>query len=43
MLAAATPLLSTFLLALCLRKLPGPELMLAALLISGGILLSVRK
>jgi drug/metabolite transporter (DMT)-like permease len=40
MLAAATPVLSTFLLCFFLRNLPGPELIVAALLVGGGVLLS---
>jgi drug/metabolite transporter (DMT)-like permease len=42
LLAAATPVLSTFLLCLFLRTLPGPELIVAALLVGGGVLLSAR-
>jgi drug/metabolite transporter (DMT)-like permease len=42
LLAAATPVLSTFLLCLFLRTLPGPELIIAALLVGGGVLLSAR-
>jgi drug/metabolite transporter (DMT)-like permease len=41
LLAAATPVLSTFLLCFFLRTLPGPELIVAAFLVSGGVLLSV--
>jgi len=43
LLAAATPVLSTFLLCLFLRTLPGPELIIAALLVGGGVLLSARE
>ena len=35
-LAAATPVLSTFLLCLFLRTFPGPELVVAAFLVGGG-------
>ena len=42
LLAAATPVLSTFLLCVFLRSLPGPELIIAALLVGGGVLLSAR-
>jgi drug/metabolite transporter (DMT)-like permease len=41
LLAAATPVLSTLLLCLFLRTLPGPELIVAAFLVSSGVLLSV--
>jgi drug/metabolite transporter (DMT)-like permease len=41
LLAAATPVLSTLLLCCFLRTLPGPELLAAAFLVSGGVLLSV--
>jgi drug/metabolite transporter (DMT)-like permease len=41
LLAAATPVLSTLLLCCFLRTLPGPELLVAAFLVSGGVLLSV--
>jgi hypothetical protein len=34
--------LSTFLLCVFLRSLPGPELIIAALLVGGGVLLSAR-
>ncbi len=40
LIAAATPVLSTLFLCLCLRTVPGPELILAAFLISGGVALS---
>ena len=43
LLAAATPILSTFLLCLFLRTLPGVELVAAAFLVGGGVLLSVRE
>ncbi|MCX6914156.1 MAG: EamA family transporter, partial [Verrucomicrobia bacterium] len=43
LLAATTPVLSTFLLCLFLRTLPGPELIIAALLVGGGVLLSARE
>ena len=43
LLAAATPVLSTFLLCLFLRTLPGPELIIAALLVGGGVMLSARE
>ena len=43
MLAAATPVLSTFLLCAFLRSLPGPELIVAVFLVSAGVLLSVRE
>ncbi len=43
MLAAATPVLSTFLLCVFLRTLPGPELIAAAVLVSAGVLLSVGR
>jgi len=42
LLAAATPVLSTFILCLFLRTLPGPELIIAALLVGGGVMLSAR-
>jgi drug/metabolite transporter (DMT)-like permease len=38
--AAATPVLSTFLLCCFLRRLPGAELVAAAFLVSGGVVLS---
>ncbi len=41
--AAAIPALSTFLLCLFLKKTPGPELITAALLVSGGVVLSMRE
>ena len=43
MLAAATPVLSTLLLCVFLRSLPGPGLIAAAVLVSAGVLLSVRE
>lgn len=43
LLAAATPVLSTFLLCFFLRTLPGLELIVAAFLVSSGVLLSVRE
>ncbi len=43
LLAAGTPVLSTFLLCLFLRSVPGPELVIAAFLVSGGVLLSVTE
>ena len=42
LVAAATPVLSTFLLCLFLKTLPGPELIAAAFLISFGVALSMR-
>lgn len=42
LLAAATPVLSTFVLCAFLRTLPGPELLLGAVLVSVGALLCVR-
>jgi drug/metabolite transporter (DMT)-like permease len=42
LLAAATPVLSTIVLCVFLRSLPGPELIVAAVLVSAGVLLSVR-
>jgi drug/metabolite transporter (DMT)-like permease len=42
LIAAVTPVLSTFLLCCFLRKMPGLELVIAALLVSAGILLSLR-
>ncbi|HZR20776.1 MAG TPA: hypothetical protein VFE51_26075 [Verrucomicrobiae bacterium] len=42
MVAAATPLLSTVFLAFCVRRMPGLELATAALLISAGVVLSMR-
>jgi drug/metabolite transporter (DMT)-like permease len=41
--AAAIPVLSTFLLCLFLEKSPGPELIAAAFLVSGGVVLSMRE
>ncbi len=43
LIAAATPVLSTLLLCVFLQSAPGPELVVAALLVSGGVLLSVRE
>ena len=43
LLAAAIPVLSTCLLCLFLRKAPGLELMAAAFLVSGGVVLSLRE
>jgi drug/metabolite transporter (DMT)-like permease len=43
LVAAATPILSTFLLCCFLRTMPGPELAVAALLVSGGIVLSMQR
>ena len=43
LVAAATPILSTALLCGFLRTPPGPELAVAALLVSGGVLLSVTE
>ena len=42
LLAALTPVLSTLLLCVFLRAVPGPELIVGAVLVSGGALLSVR-
>lgn len=42
LIAAATPVLSTLMLCYCLKKLPGLDLMLAALLVSSGVVLSMR-
>jgi drug/metabolite transporter (DMT)-like permease len=42
LIAAATPILSTFLLCVFLRKMPGPELVVAAVLVSAGVGLSVK-
>jgi drug/metabolite transporter (DMT)-like permease len=42
LIAAATPILSTFVLCACLRRMPGPELVLAAVLVSAGVGLSVK-
>jgi len=41
-LAAATPVLSTLVLCVFLQTLPGPELIIAAALVSAGVMLSVR-
>jgi len=43
LIAAATPVLSTALLCLFLRTMPGWELVLAAFLVSGGVVLSLRE
>lgn len=43
LLAAAIPVLSTCLLCLFLKKAPGPELIAAALLVGGGVILSMRQ
>ena len=43
LIAATTPVLSTLVLCLCLKHLPGPDLVLAALLVSGGVVLSMRR
>lgn len=43
MIGAVTPVLSTLLLCLFLRSWPGPELIVAALLVAAGVLLSVRE
>lgn len=43
LIAAATPVLSTALLCLFLKRLPGWELVAAALLVSGGVVLSLRE
>ena len=43
MIGAVTPILSTILLCVFLRSLPGPELIVAAFLVSAGVLLSVRE
>ena len=42
-IAAATPVLSTALLCLFLKTIPGWELVAAALLVSGGVVLSLRE
>lgn len=42
LVAAATPVLSTLWLCCFLRQLPGPEIITAALLVAGGILVSAR-
>lgn len=42
LLAAATPVLSTLVLGVFLQALPGPELLLGAVLVSAGALLCVR-
>jgi drug/metabolite transporter (DMT)-like permease len=43
LIAAATPILSTLLLCGFLKTPPGPELLVAALLVSGGVLLSATE
>ena len=43
LMAAATPILSTALLCVFLRRMPGPELVLAAVLVSAGVGLSVKE
>ncbi len=43
LLAAVTPVLSTFLLCIFLRSMPGPELALAALLVSSGVVLTATN
>jgi drug/metabolite transporter (DMT)-like permease len=43
LLGAATPVLSVFLLCIFLRTVPGPELIVAAFLVSGGVVLSMRS
>jgi drug/metabolite transporter (DMT)-like permease len=43
LLAATIPVLSTFLLCLFLGKAPGPELIAAAFLVSGGVVLSLKQ
>jgi len=42
LIAAVTPILSTFLLCFFLRRIPGAELICAAFLVSGGVVLSMR-
>jgi drug/metabolite transporter (DMT)-like permease len=42
LLAAATPVLSTLVLCGFLRALPGPDLIVAAVLVSAGVLLAVK-
>jgi drug/metabolite transporter (DMT)-like permease len=42
LIAAATPILSTFLLCFFLRRMPAPELVAAAVLVSVGVGLSVK-
>jgi drug/metabolite transporter (DMT)-like permease len=42
LLAATIPVLSTFLLCLVLKESPGPELIAAAFLVSGGVVLSIE-
>jgi drug/metabolite transporter (DMT)-like permease len=42
-IAAITPVLSTLLLCLFLRRLPGAELICAAILVSGGVVLSMLE
>jgi len=43
LLASGTPVLSTAFLCVFLRKMPGPELVLAAVLVSAGVALSVMS
>ena len=43
LIAAITPVLSTLLLCFFLRRLPGAELTCAAILVSGGVVLSMRE
>ncbi len=43
LLGATTPILSVFLLCVFLKTLPGPELVVAAFLVSGGVVLSMRS
>jgi drug/metabolite transporter (DMT)-like permease len=43
LIAAATPILSTTLLCVFLRRMPGPELAVAAVLVSAGVGLSVER
>ena len=43
LIAALTPVLSTMLLCFFLRRLPGLELTCAAILVGGGVVLSMRE
>jgi len=43
LIAALTPVLSTILLCFFLRRLPGAELICAAILVSAGVVLSMRE
>ncbi len=43
LLAAGIPVLSTAILCVFLRRMPGPELVLAAILVAAGVLLSRRE